>query len=115
MKSFTQWNNKSSYVVNLLHQIRDELYNIVPNAEIVLYGSRVRNEAQKNSDWDFFIIVDHPIDRTTITKIKDCLYDIELNNNEVLSSIVRTKQEWNSPKYNALPFKKIIEREGVII
>ena len=42
-----------------------------------------------------------------ITKLKDGLYDIELENDEVVSSIIRSRQEWSSPEYDALPFRTI--------
>jgi len=115
MKSNTQWKNKSSYIGNILALIRDKLNRIVPNSDIILYGSRVRGKAKKYSDWDFLILVDQPIDKRTKYEIKDCLYDIELEYNEILSSIIRTKHEWNSSKYSAMPFKKIIEKEGILL
>jgi hypothetical protein len=43
---------------------------------------------KKYSDWDFHILVDQTIDKKTKDEIKDCLYDIELEYNEILSSIM---------------------------
>ncbi|XCN75407.1 MAG: hypothetical protein Q3M24_06195 [Candidatus Electrothrix aestuarii] len=40
------------------------------------------------------IIADHPLDREIITKLKNGLYDIELENDEVVNSIIRSRQEW---------------------
>jgi hypothetical protein len=71
------------------------------------------NAARQDSDRDVLIIADHPLDREVITKLKDGLCDIELENNDVVSSIIRSRQEWFSPEYDALPFKKAVEREGV--
>ena len=69
------------------------------------------NAARQDSDRDFLIIADHPLDREIITKLKDGLYDIELENDEVVSSIIRSRQEWSSPEYDALPLKKAVERK----
>ncbi len=80
-----------------------------------LHGSRVRNEARQDSDRDFLIIADHPLDREIITKLKDGLCDIELENDEVVSSISQSRQEWSLPEYDALPFKKAVERGGGIM
>jgi len=105
-----------TYLVNqvkILHQVREEVYRLVPDAKVILHGSRVRNEARQDSDGDFLIITDPPLDREIITRLKDGLYDIELENNEVVSSIMRSRQEWSSPEYDVLPFKKAVEREGV--
>lgn len=105
----------TSHSENLLHRIKFAVNDLVPNSDIILYGSRVRNDANEYSDWDFVILVDSPIDKTTVSHIKDCLYDIELESNEIISSIVRTKQEWESPRYLSLPFKIAVDREGVAL
>ena len=49
--------------------------------------------ARQDSGWDFLSIADHPPDREIITKLKDGLYDIELENDEVVSSIIRIRPE----------------------
>ena len=115
MKSLTKWKNMTSYAENLLHKIKYSISNIVPNSDIILFGSRVRNEAYEHSDWDFVILVDNPIDKTTILNLKDRLYEIELESNEIINSIVRTKQEWYSPRYLSLPFKIVVEKEGIVL
>jgi hypothetical protein len=71
------------------------------------------NAARQDSDRDFLIIANHQPDREIITKLKDGLYDIELENDEVVSNIMRSRQEWSSPAYDALPFKEAVEREGI--
>ena len=48
-------------------------------------------------------------------KLRDSLYEIELETDKILSSIIRTRQDWNSPRYSVLPFKRIIEKEGVLL
>ena len=98
-----------------MRKIKFSVSTLVPNSDIILHGSRVRNEANEHSDWDFVILVDSPVDKTTILNIKDCLYDIELESNEIISSIVRTKQEWTSPRYLSLPFRIAVEKEGVAL
>jgi len=98
---------------SLLNQVERQVHSIVPGADVILYGSRARGDAGAISDWDFLILVDQPLDRDQIVELKNCLYDLELKTDTVLSSIVRTHKEWNSPKYSVLPFKRIVEQEGV--
>ena len=115
MKSLKEWKQKTTQTSNLLNKIEQQIHSIVPNADIVLYGSQVRGEADKFSDWDFLILTDQPVDINLTTKLRDSLYEIELENDEILSSIIRTRQEWNSPKYSVLPFKKNVEQEGILL
>jgi predicted nucleotidyltransferase len=91
MKPVQQWENNSPHVLHFLHQVREEVRRLLPDAEIILHGSRVRNEARQDSDWDFLIIADHPLDKRIMTELKDSLYEVELANDEVVSSIIRSQ------------------------
>ena len=113
MKSYSDLQNKAPQFETLLKRVRQEVHSVAPGAEIILYGSRARGDASLVSDWDFLILVDQPLDRDLITKIKNCLYDLELETDTILSSIIRTREEWQSPRYSVLPFKRMVEQEGI--
>ncbi|MDY7035387.1 MAG: nucleotidyltransferase domain-containing protein [Thermodesulfobacteriota bacterium] len=98
---------------SLLKQVEQQIHFIFPDAEVILYGSRARGDAGPASDWDFLILVDQPLDRDRIVELKNRLYDLELETDTVLTSIVRTRDEWSSPRYSVLPFKRTVEQEGV--
>lgn len=42
----------------LLQQIKEIVCAIEPTAKLFLYGSRARNDARLDSDWDILILVD---------------------------------------------------------
>jgi predicted nucleotidyltransferase len=115
MKSYNDSRKISQKAEDLLKRIGQEIHSIVPAAEIILYGSRARGDASPVSDWDLLILVDQPLDRIMIKKIKNALYDLELESDTILSSIIRTKEEWHSPRYSVLPFKRMVEQEGVTL
>lgn len=115
MKSIKEWEDKQKGVSELLKKVERQIHSIVPNADVILYGSQARGEASKISDWDFLILIDQLVDRNMTIKLRDSLYEIELETDEILSSIIRTRQDWNSPRYSVLPFKRIIENEGVLL
>lgn len=99
----------------LLEQVKTAVHTLAPNAEIILYGSRARGTARTDSDWDFLILLPSPLDKVLETQIKDRLYDVELETNSVLSSIIRSKQEWLSARYAVLPLRQQIEQHGVVL
>lgn len=115
MNSLKDWKIKSTETISLLKKIRHHIRAIVPNAEIVLYGSRVRGTAEKESDWDLLILIDQKVERNLEDKLRDSIYDVELETAEILSCIIRSKEEWNSPRYSVLPFKRNVEKEGVLL
>lgn len=96
----------------LLKQIKQAVNEVEPDAEIILYGSRSRGDAVSESDWDFLILVDGEVDSKRTDRIRHRLYEIEWDCGAVLSSIVRSRHEWNSAKFRSMPFHRIVEQEG---
>ncbi len=97
----------------LIEQIRQVVYEVEPDSEIILYGSRSRGDALSESDWDFLILVDGPLGDERTDRIRHRLYEIEWESGEVISSIVRTRGEWNSNLYQAIPFHQRVQQEGI--
>jgi predicted nucleotidyltransferase len=97
----------------LLERVKAAVHALAPGAEIILFGSRARDTAGDHSDWDFLILLASARDRSLESQIKDRLYDIELDTGTVLSSVIRTKQEWQSSRYAVLPLRQQIERDGI--
>ena len=81
---------------------------------LILYGSRARNEATEDSDWDLLILLDKP-------KIENGDYDnvlypfaaLSWDVGEQISPIIYTKNEWN--KYSFTPFYKNVEQDGIVL
>ena len=84
-----------------------------PEAEIILYGSRSRGDSGPDSDWDLLILVEGPSDDQRADRIRHRLYEVEWECDEVISSIVRSRKEWNSGLYQVMPFHQSVEREGI--
>lgn len=99
----------------LLKKIKEAVLKLEPSAEVILYGSRARNDFREYSDWDFMVLVDGPVDAARTDRIRAVLYDIELDTGEIISSIVRSRQEWNGPKYRFAPLHSNIDKEGVLL
>ena len=97
----------------LIEQIRQAVHEVEPEAEIILYGSRSREDALSESDWDFLILVDGPLSDERTDRIRHRLYEVEWESGEVISSIVRDRKEWNSDLYRAMPFHQRVQQEGM--
>jgi len=99
----------------LLKRVKAAVQALAPGAEIILYGSRARGTARSDSDWDLLILLPVAVNHSLEIQIKDCLYDIELETDTVLSSIIRSKQDWLSERYAVLPLRQKIEKEGISV
>jgi predicted nucleotidyltransferase len=99
----------------LLERVKQVVREVEPQADIVLYGSRARGEAHAESDWDFLILLDGVVDDTGIDAIRHRLYEIEWDCDEVLCTIVRSRQEWDSSLQQVTPFANILREQGIRI
>jgi predicted nucleotidyltransferase len=99
----------------LLEHVKQTVHDIEPDAEIILYGSRARDDARAESDWDFLILLDGVVDDARTDSIRHRLYEIEWDCGEVLSSIVRSRQEWDTPLHQVTPFSKVVREQGILI
>jgi uncharacterized protein len=97
----------------LLERVEKAVRETEPDAEIILYGSRSRGEARVESDWDFLILVDGQVSDERVDAIRHRLYEIEWEGGEVISSIVRNREEWNSDRFKAMAFHRRVEQEGI--
>jgi hypothetical protein len=65
--------------------------------------------------YEVLILLDGKVDDERINAVRHRLYDIEWECGEVLCSIVRSHQEWNSPLHQVTPFSKVIQKQGIAI
>ena len=99
----------------LLEKVKQAIREMEPDAEIILYGSRAREDSRAKSDWDFLILVDGHVNDERTDRIRHRLYEIEWESDEVLCCIVRSREEWNSPLWKSTPFHQNVELEGIVL
>jgi predicted nucleotidyltransferase len=99
----------------LLKEVKCVVAEMEPDAEIILYGSRARGDCALQSDWDFLILVDGPVSDERVDRIRHRLYEIEWRSGQVLSSIVRSREEWGRQPLNNTPFHRNVELEGIVL
>ena len=99
----------------LLRQCKEAITSVVADADVILYGSRARGEADKYSDYDILIIVNGTVDMALEKEILSNVYPLELETGAVLTLMLHSKQQWDSPLYRAMPFHKNVDRDGVLL
>ena len=99
----------------LIEEVKQVVHEIEPDAEIILYGSRSRQDSTNESDWDLLILLDGSVDDNRTDRIRHRLYEIEWKTGEVITSIIRNRGEWNSTLYKTTPFHQNVTREGIIL
>ncbi len=84
-----------------------------PKADVILFGSHARGQANEESDWDILILIDNPKkNRSSEEKYRDEIFLLELELGEPISTIIYSKHDWES-RHIFSPLYKNIKREGV--
>ena len=107
--------NKIDKIIN---QFITQVSNLIGNRlkKVILYGSYARGDYGKNSDIDIMILTDFNDEELAKyrMKIRDLACDLELENNIVISPIVRNIDKYNN-RIDVIPFYMNVQKEGVVL
>ncbi|MGD9115105.1 MAG: nucleotidyltransferase domain-containing protein [Desulfobacterales bacterium] len=98
---------------NLLKQVCNAIERVDASAEVILYGSRARGDADPESDYDLLILTDGKATLVREDNFRRELFPIELETGAVITVILINKKDWQSALYSAMPFYQNIKRDGV--
>jgi predicted nucleotidyltransferase len=96
-------------------KIKEAVISFDPEAEVYIYGSRARGDASPESDWDVMVITPHTVTPQLKRSIRHALYEIEWEHGCVISSIIRSRGEWNTTRMRMTPFYRNVTRNAVRI
>ena len=84
-----------------------------PIRSFILYGSYARGEAGPNSDIDLFILTERTLTWQERDLITDILFDINMEFDTLITSLVSAVDKWESPVWSLLPIYQDIREQGV--
>jgi len=95
----------------ILLKIKNAVTELDPDARIILFGSRARGDFGKDSDWDLLILTRIPASEENKRNIRYHLLDIELETEQVISTLIHHHEHWKN--YFVTPLYDIIAKEGI--
>ncbi len=98
-----------------LDECKTAIRQVIPRADLILYGSRARGDAHDDSDYDLLVLIDGQVDMQIEQVIIDKLFPLELNTGNVLTILVYNRAKWDTALYQAMPFHRNVTRDGLLI
>lgn len=98
----------------ILQAVQGTIKALLPDATVILFGSRARGDAAADADWDILVLT-ATADWKTEKRVWSALYDIELDENIILNVLVIERVEWEYKLFDGHPLKRNVEKEGVLV
>ncbi|RLE11802.1 hypothetical protein DRJ04_07350 [Candidatus Aerophobetes bacterium] len=114
MKTLEQLNLKENEK-KALTELKERILKKFPDAEIILYGSKVRGDADEESDIDVLVLLREKVNTSIEEEIFNLSYNIELEYDVVFGILVHEKDFWSSELAHAMPLHWNIDKEGIPI
>jgi len=114
MRKFLYWEKKHKEAASLLQKCKHAVEMVAPGSSVILYGSRARGDENPESDYDLLVVLPECYDVSIAERVRNKLYDIEVEESVIISVIIKNEKEWESKLYDILPLKINILREGVL-
>lgn len=95
-----------------LRELKERLTRDFGLQELRLFGSRAREEGDAESDLDVLIILDKS-DWDTENRIYNLAFELDLKHDVVISTIVYSRAEFDSPLNRVSGFYRELQQDGV--
>lgn len=98
-----------------LTRIKQTATSTIPKGgKAILYGSRARGDARKDSDWDILILLDKDtLDQSDYDNVSYPFVLLGCDLGQEINPIMYTTKEWES--YRITPFYENVTCDGIVL
>ena len=95
--------------------IKQNVHEVDNTAQVWLYGSRARGEADENSDWDVLVLSSK--DKLSFKdeeKFMDHMCELMVETGQAIQLFAYGKKDWHS-NHSITPFYKNVQSEAILL
>ena len=78
----------------ILSAIKVRVLSIVPDAKVMLFGSRARGDWHEESDWDILVLTEQEVTGELDDKVHRIVSSFGLDNSFWIDTIIVNKDDW---------------------
>lgn len=100
---------------DIVERVRHQARTLLPEAQVILYGSEARGDARPESDIDLLLLLpDKTVSPEKEHFIAKTFFEIELQTGVVISVLTMPREQWEKPPV-ITPFYQNVKREGIML
>ena len=85
----------------------------VPDATVVLFGSRARGDAARDSDYDLLVLTNASLTSAEEDRISDAVCGLELERGVIICLIFFARDYWD--RHSLMPLHQEVDRKGIVL
>ena len=101
--------------IRSIREAADLVKSELPVTRVILFGSKARGTASAGSDIDLLVLTSDPVTPALRREIYSRLFDVSLNNDVPLSSVVVSERDWSEGLICHMLIHSEVEREGCTV
>lgn len=79
---------------SILSSIKYQVFQVTPEAEVLLFGSRARGTATEESDWDVLILIPQAVSSSLKKRIYASLFPLSVQMGSFINALIVQQEEW---------------------
>lgn len=115
MRSLSRVRRISEFDRQLMLELKKIVTSMVPDAEVILYGSAARGKRQPDSDYDVLVLSRKRLSSAEERALESSIYDLMLDRDVVVSTVVYARDEWARPIFQASPYHMNVLKDGIVL
>ena len=115
MRSLSRVRRISEFDRQLMLELKKIVTSMVPDAEVILYGSAARGTREPDSDYDVLVLSPSRVSSAEERALESDIYDLMLDRDVVVSTVVYAQDEWKRPIFQASPYHRNVRRDGILL
>jgi len=93
--------------------VKAAVREVLPDAEVLLYGSVARGTEGPERDYDVLVISPTPLATRQAEAVWDAVLEVELGSGAVISAHLCSQDGWTANQ--AMPFYDRVQRDGIVL